>query len=184
MACVYRYVAQNGDVLYVGKTKKLDDRITAHRYEPWYSNELIIEYIDSLSQSDADILETYYISTLRPKHNIAKRWEPSTLSDLARHDWKLYSPPPPKPPGPPRGTVCSAIMRTERSYSGHPCRMIINSPMETAAKINLLRSILDGYPSAQRRRRNNAFSDADYIEGALYYLKFMYDSLLKQEAKI
>lgn len=88
MAFVYRYKTDSGEIIYIGKTNKLNERVNAHRQDPWWNDALVVEYIDNLTPADADMLETYYISKCNPKYNVRKQWGASKIDiDTNEYNW-------------------------------------------------------------------------------------------------
>lgn len=104
MAFVYRYLRpQSGAVVYIGKTggdniSSLAARISAHANEDKFKKNKprkgwTIEYIDGLSASDADILETALIneSISPPPLNKGKTlWSKSGLVNIDNLQWKTW----------------------------------------------------------------------------------------------
>lgn len=92
MACVYRYQF-DGHTVYVGKSRSMSSRVRAHEYDNLriVSDLCSIEYIDGLSDADADILETYYIGILSPPLNKSKQWGKPRIT-LPAQTWKTYRP--------------------------------------------------------------------------------------------
>lgn len=88
MAYVYRYKNRAGEAVYIGKTKDLVSRHYAHTRDPWFNDDLILEYIEGVTPADADILETYFISKDQPKNNKAKQWGGSCLVLSNIPDWQ------------------------------------------------------------------------------------------------
>lgn len=96
-SCVYRYIDKNDIVVYVGRTA---DLIVRHRMHTGAadqnSTELAycrLEFIGgNLSVSDADILETYFISKYKPRLNKEKiTWNAPTLINVdAIPEWTPY----------------------------------------------------------------------------------------------
>lgn len=78
MPYVYRYLNPCGTVIYVGKTKNLDARHYQHCSDVWYSDDLDLQYIPVETDSEADILETYFIGKYSNigmcVENVSKKW--------------------------------------------------------------------------------------------------------------
>lgn len=93
---VYRLLNSNNEVLYVGKTKNLNQRITCHKRGYSQVANLIpsgianIEYIEMNSETDMSIKELYYISVLKPKLNVKLTVGVSLLNFT--DDWVLFEP--------------------------------------------------------------------------------------------
>lgn len=73
---VYRFLNENQETLYVGKTKNLTGRIrsthftnSGHLPDECYNETAIVVYSQCLSESDMTIQERYLINTLNPKYN-------------------------------------------------------------------------------------------------------------------
>lgn len=69
--CVYRFLNNNNEIIYIGKTKNLNTRISNHIHlDPiCYSEMTKIEYIEFNTFDDIDFAERYYIMKLNPKYN-------------------------------------------------------------------------------------------------------------------
>ena len=85
---VYQYFDKAGKLLYVGKAKILKNRVKSYfsftpalapspkvspRIHKMISEAVHLEYIVTLSEADALILENSFIKQLRPKYNILLR---------------------------------------------------------------------------------------------------------------
>jgi len=75
--CIYKFVAANGEVLYVGKSIKLPYRLSQH-FSPrtieteksvWKHNVAKVLYLELQTYSDMHIAEMYLIDKLKPTHN-------------------------------------------------------------------------------------------------------------------
>lgn len=70
MYYVYKYLDENDNIVYIGKTTKLQQRIKAHRYDklsPYRGN---CYFHICKSKTDMDNLERYLINQYKPKLNI------------------------------------------------------------------------------------------------------------------
>jgi excinuclease ABC subunit C len=78
---VYRMVAANGDVLYVGKAKNIKKRITAYarptghdsRIERMIAATTSLEFVSTTTETEALLLEANLIKRLRPRFNVLLR---------------------------------------------------------------------------------------------------------------
>lgn len=100
MAFVYRYINRLGVTKYYGlvygDTKKdLTRRLKQHAYEKDFDPSWRIEYIDGLTRTDADLLETHFINSDGDDLiNIAKRsFGPITLEISNIPAWTPYEEP-------------------------------------------------------------------------------------------
>lgn len=100
--CVYRFLDQHGNILYVGKCKNLKTRLCAHIHNPHLPKEAYldthkIEYVSYPSYADAGIMERAFISLYEPKYNIqyTKEGAVTILSENSGQvflsEWKLYA---------------------------------------------------------------------------------------------
>ncbi|KDR96796.1 GIY-YIG catalytic domain-containing protein [Peptoclostridium litorale DSM 5388] len=72
MYYVYRLYDKDDKLLYVGKTTSLETRMTTHKLDLRWKDELTrIEVAQCNSKTDMDIYELYYINKLNPLHNIS-----------------------------------------------------------------------------------------------------------------
>jgi hypothetical protein len=71
---VYRFENKDGEIIYVGQTKKnLPERFDNHNHLPekCYNEIELIKYLNFYSKTDADIAEKYFISKWKPMYNTA-----------------------------------------------------------------------------------------------------------------
>lgn len=98
MAYTYRFVDIYGNIIYVGKTIDIDKRMKqhfggkGHLDKKCYSSVARIEYQKYKTESDALIMETYYITKYNPKYNkLGKSRDlPSITFNIEEKEWKLY----------------------------------------------------------------------------------------------
>lgn len=72
--CVYRFLNASNEVIYIGKCKKLQSRMSSHRTAHHLANEAYsevraVEYISYPSYMDAGIMERIFIAHYQPKYN-------------------------------------------------------------------------------------------------------------------
>lgn len=94
---VYKLLDCNRGVLYVGRTKNLDERIKRHqsrgsKLSPKdYQNVDSVEYIYCDNEADATIKEKYFINKYKPSSNINEICDGFTpISQLDNCGWKVY----------------------------------------------------------------------------------------------
>lgn len=71
--CIYKYI-YNNEIVYIGKSKLLDDRISQHNKEIYFWGLNEIYYFICDNKEAMDINEAYYISKYRPPMN--QKYEP------------------------------------------------------------------------------------------------------------
>ena len=71
--CVYRFLNESDEVIYVGKAKNLKSRLGSHTHLPpeCYEERRKIEYVMFETEADMDFAERYYISKYKPTFNVA-----------------------------------------------------------------------------------------------------------------
>lgn len=69
--CVYRFLNKNREILYIGKSKDLLQRLSKHNHLPkeCYSEVNTIEFCMYNTKDDMDLAEKYFISKIKPKYN-------------------------------------------------------------------------------------------------------------------
>ena len=93
MYYVYRYVGQNGAVLYVGITNNMKKRVYQHTRDKLaeVSENARIEYFSVKYREDADLLETYLISYYKSGQHFnvskTKKGDVSFLGDVEAFPW-------------------------------------------------------------------------------------------------
>ncbi|MGE0410191.1 MAG: excinuclease ABC subunit UvrC [Amphiplicatus sp.] len=78
---VYRMIAANGDVLYVGKAKNLKARVAAYAKSGGHSNRIMrmiaetaaMEFVVTATETEALLLEANLIKRLKPRYNVLFR---------------------------------------------------------------------------------------------------------------
>ena len=86
----------NNNIIYVGKTSQtLDKRIgqhftKGHLSKECYSSIARIEYQKYKTESDALVMETFYITKYNPRYNVLQKSRDIPSLDLDRQEWKLY----------------------------------------------------------------------------------------------
>lgn len=99
LKCIYRFLNFNEDVIYVGKTERIEHRINSHIsksshlptkcYEEIYK----IQFMALSSTVLMDIKEMYYINLYKPKYNSNHLYneEAFIISDFSKDKWLDYS---------------------------------------------------------------------------------------------
>ena len=92
--CIYRFVDINKKLLYIGKAKNLEERLSNHNHLPieCYEKTAYIEYIEFPTMEDANIMERVLISMLKPPYNTEFKSNNITLHimEVANLNWQKY----------------------------------------------------------------------------------------------
>jgi excinuclease ABC subunit C len=91
---VYRMIAQDGDVLYVGKAKDLKKRVSAYAKSGGHNNRIArmigltaaMEFVVTQTETEALLLEANLIKRLKPRFNVVMRDDKSFPYILIRQD--------------------------------------------------------------------------------------------------
>lgn len=74
--CVYKFLDENNEIIYIGKTRDINIRMlqhfgsNGHLPKECYDSVKKIMYFNCNCGADMDILERYYIDKLKPKYNV------------------------------------------------------------------------------------------------------------------
>ena len=95
MAYVYRFLDSKGNIIYVGKTVNMDNRMQSHFTKGHLSKECYnsvakIEYQKYKTESDSLIMETYYITKYSPKYNKLGQSRDVPTITFDEKNWKIY----------------------------------------------------------------------------------------------
>ena len=95
MAYTYRFIDKYGNVIYIGKTVNMDLRMQSHFNKghlpkECYNSVCRIEYQKHKTESDALIMETYYITKYSPKYNKLGQSRDTPTITLDEKNWKIY----------------------------------------------------------------------------------------------
>lgn len=99
MYYVYRFIDKNENIIYIGKSNRIDLRIKEHfsNYghlpKECYENTIRVECIEFSTKVEMDIKEIYYINKFKPEYN--KNYkdgeESPNLAALENNDvWSIY----------------------------------------------------------------------------------------------
>lgn len=75
--CIYRFLNENNEIVYVGKTTNIKNRMYqhfisgGHLRQEQYNQVVKIEYIECKNEADMSIKEIYFINKYKPKFNIS-----------------------------------------------------------------------------------------------------------------
>jgi predicted GIY-YIG superfamily endonuclease len=91
---VYRFVDESNNIIYVGKTKNLKNRMNGHFTRghlplECYSSVAKIEYLKFENETIARMEEVKYINMYRPRYNKSDVFR-DTIKDQHQPKWKTY----------------------------------------------------------------------------------------------
>ena len=96
MSYVYRFIDGKGNIIYVGKTVNINNRIQqhfsnkGHLSKECYNSVAKIEYQKYKTESDSLIMETYYITKYSPKYNKLGQSRDVPTIAFDEKNWKIY----------------------------------------------------------------------------------------------
>ena len=95
MAYTYRFIDKHGNVIYIGKTINMDLRMQSHFNKGHLPKECYnavcrIEYQKHKTESDALIMETYYITKYSPKYNKLQQSRDLPTIEFDECSWRTY----------------------------------------------------------------------------------------------
>lgn len=90
--CIYRFLNENNEIIYIGKAKNLKNRLNSHHHLPneCYEERKKIEFTMFETEDDMDFAERYYIPKIKPKYNDIFKERAMTLSIDKFDDAKWY----------------------------------------------------------------------------------------------
>lgn len=94
--CVYRFINDKEDIIYIGKASNLIKRLRNHNHLPkeCYEERKIVEFITFETEEEMNIAERYFIAKIKPKYNIefSKNDIYFKIENLDSALWKIYNP--------------------------------------------------------------------------------------------
>jgi excinuclease UvrABC nuclease subunit len=95
MAYTYRFIDKYGNIIYIGKTVNMDLRMQSHFNKGHLPRECYnavcrIEYQKHKTESDALIMETYYITKYSPKYNKLQQSRDLPTIEFNEGSWRTY----------------------------------------------------------------------------------------------
>lgn len=90
---VYRFLNKDGEIIYIGRSKDLKNRLNSHTHlsEECYNEIDRIEYIRCLNDDESSVYERYYINIINPKYNSQYKNSSEFSFELPEKEWKLYN---------------------------------------------------------------------------------------------
>ena len=146
---VYRMLNRDGDVLYVGKAKKLKARVASYARGQGHSNRISrmiaetasMEFVVTATETEALLLETNYIKQFRPRFNVLMRDDKSFPYILITGDH----------PSPQIVKHRGARNRKGDYYGPFASAWAVKRTIDALQKAFLLRTCTDSYFSARSR---------------------------------
>ncbi|WP_343339066.1 hypothetical protein TPELB_14150 [Terrisporobacter petrolearius] len=93
--CVYRFIDNNDEVIYIGKAGNLCTRIRYHHHlqDECYNSTYVIQYCRFETKDDIEFMEKYYIAKYKPKYNKVYKNKDLTIEieGVKEKSWKLYN---------------------------------------------------------------------------------------------
>lgn len=96
MFYVYRFINQENQIIYVGRTVNITTRMSAHFGKSGhlpvdcYKSVARIDYLSVKTKNDMKIKELYYISKYKPKYNTADMHDTSLSLNELEDAWVVY----------------------------------------------------------------------------------------------
>ena len=96
MSYVYRFIDEKGNIIYVGKTVNINNRMQQHFSDKGhlpkecYNSVAKIEYQKYKTESDSLIMETYYITKYSPKYNKLQQSRDLPTIEFDEGSWRTY----------------------------------------------------------------------------------------------
>lgn len=92
---VYRFLDYRGNIIYIGKTKNLNQRIYhhfsyGHLPKECYDQVVAVEYIEMVSKGEMDMYEIYLINNVLPYFNTRDKREDTFTFQLPEKRWKRF----------------------------------------------------------------------------------------------
>ena len=91
---LYRFINSTGEIIYIGKTINIKNRMQQHQHYNTKINEaVIIECTKMKNEADMGFGEIYFINKLHPKYNIDCNWEGTipTVQQYEELQWEDIS---------------------------------------------------------------------------------------------
>lgn len=99
---IYRFLDEKGDVLYIGQTTNMENRMASHKQAhsrltegekklELYLRIKDVEYFEVESAYHMHILEIHMISKYRPHFNEVLKYETDRFFDFGEYQWKAYA---------------------------------------------------------------------------------------------
>lgn len=142
--CVYRFINKDGEIIYIGKAKFINQRLNNHKHlsEECYKEVDIIEYCIFETEYEMDLAERYYIPKIKPKYNtmLSNNTLNISISEFDNKDWLVY-----KNPKKPKKPIEDKKVLSENVINFEKYLQEIQDKKEKAYNENLNRRIILPY---------------------------------------
>ena len=92
--CVYRFLDEDRNILYIGRAEDLENRMNNHTHLPkiCYDKRKYVEYVEFETKEDMRIAERILIAKIKPPYNIEFKDNEVTfnLNELNDLKWKNF----------------------------------------------------------------------------------------------
>ena len=90
---VYRFLNNEGDIIYIGKARNLKRRFKTHNHLPeeCYNEMVSIQYIQLKNNDESAIYERYLINLINPKYNTEYKNNSEFCFSLPDQEWKVWN---------------------------------------------------------------------------------------------
>ena len=89
---VYRFKNSKEEIIYIGRAKKLKERMNGHKHLPkeCYNEISKVEYITLSNDDESAIYERYLINKHLPKYNIEYKNNSNFIFELPEKEWEVF----------------------------------------------------------------------------------------------
>lgn len=90
---VYRFKNLKEEIIYIGRAKKLKERMNGHKHLPkeCYDEVSKVEYITLSNDDESSIYERFLINKYLPKYNIEYKNNSTFTFNLPEKEWKIFN---------------------------------------------------------------------------------------------
>ena len=90
---VYRFKNLKEEIIYIGRAKKLKERMNRHKHLPkeCYDEVSKVEYITLSNDDESSIYERFLINKHLPKYNIEYKNNSTFTFNLPEKEWKIFN---------------------------------------------------------------------------------------------
>lgn len=142
--CVYRFINKDGEIIYIGKAKFINQRLNNHNHlsEDCYKEIDIIEYCTFETEYEMDLAERYYIPKIKPKYNtmLNNNTLNISISEFDNKEWLVY-----RKPKKPKKSIKDKIVLSDNIIRFEKYLQEIQEEKEKAYNRNLNRKIILPY---------------------------------------
>jgi len=90
---VYRFKNLKDEIIYIGRAKKLKERMNGHKHLPkeCYDEVSKVEYITLSNDDESSIYERFLINKHSPKYNMEYKNNSTFTFNLPEKDWEVFN---------------------------------------------------------------------------------------------